>query len=373
MNKKIVGIFVITLLIVTTSATLLIDISRADWDPDVDGYKMHYPQTPDTDYLDVHSTINANTELAGWVADDWTCSGTGYVTEIHFWGSWCNDQIGDIERFNISIRRWDWGGDPVGPVLWARDFYPSDFVRAGPYPCDCMWLNPYDINEYITGDIEELYYLYNIENIREPFFQNEGYSYWLCIGAYVVDPATCWGWKVTDTPIHGLGARCMTDTWDISQIIDQQEYIHDMAFVINGEPLANLDVKGSLSWSNQTPGDTIISYLEISNTGDNNSNLNWEVSEYPKWGTWSFTPDNGTNLKPEDGPVEVEVEVEFPDEKEAEFDGEVKIINLDNPENIEMIPVTLTTPKTKVINIPLFLQRFFQLFPIFEKILNQLV
>ncbi len=42
---------------------------------------------------------------------------------------------------------------------------------------------------------------------------------------------------------------------------------------------------------------------------------------------------------------------------------------LNGPESIK----TITMPKNKAINTPLFLQRLFQRFPFFEKILNQIL
>jgi len=43
---------------------------------------MHYPQLPDTDGWDVDATMPIT------VVDDWTCSETGWVKDIHFWGGW---------------------------------------------------------------------------------------------------------------------------------------------------------------------------------------------------------------------------------------------------------------------------------------------
>ena len=60
----------------------------ADWKPE-DGHKMHFPQLPDEDGWDVNAT---------WpkvLADDWTCSETGWVKDIHFWGSWMYGQPGE--------------------------------------------------------------------------------------------------------------------------------------------------------------------------------------------------------------------------------------------------------------------------------------
>ena len=122
---------------------------------------------------------------------------------------------------------------------------------------------------------------------------------------------------------------------------------HDACFkdylMLEADPDLNCD--GSLSWSDISPGATVTNSFTVSNIAG--SNLSWKVAEYPDWGTWSFNPENGTSLKPEDGPVDVNVEVNVPNEKEAGFSGEVKIVNLDNPEDFEIVPVTLSTPKNK--------------------------
>ncbi len=150
------------------------------------------------------------------------------------------------------------------------------------------------------------------------------------------------------------------------------DYLDDDANIIAGYT-SDLDTTGSLNWNNIKIGSIATGTIQIVNIGDEGSNLNWEVTEYPNWGTWTFNPSNGTNLKPEDGPVEVEVEVEAPDEKNKEFSGEIKIINSYNPGDYEIIIVSLSTPKNKAINNLLFLQRFFQRFPFFEIILKQIL
>jgi hypothetical protein len=57
--------------------------AETSWD-----HKMHFPQLPDPTGWDVK---------AGCLEDDWECSETGYVTDIHFWGSWHGDMVEDIE------------------------------------------------------------------------------------------------------------------------------------------------------------------------------------------------------------------------------------------------------------------------------------
>ena len=76
----------------------------ADWAPG-DGHKMHYPQLPDEEGWDVNATFPLT------VGDDWTCSGTGMVKDLHFWGSWMDDIVGNITMFQITF----WTDVPVGP------------------------------------------------------------------------------------------------------------------------------------------------------------------------------------------------------------------------------------------------------------------
>ena len=52
----------------------------ADWD-EGDDYKMHYPQMPDPTGWDICLVDQ-------WVADDFTCTESGPITDIHFWISW---------------------------------------------------------------------------------------------------------------------------------------------------------------------------------------------------------------------------------------------------------------------------------------------
>jgi hypothetical protein len=65
----------------------------ADWNPG-DGHKMHFPQLPDEDGWDVNATTNGDPYVC--LADDWMCSQTGPVEDIHFWGSWKHGNVGQI-------------------------------------------------------------------------------------------------------------------------------------------------------------------------------------------------------------------------------------------------------------------------------------
>ena len=62
-----------------------------------------------------------------------------------------------------------------------------------------------------------------------------------------------------------------------------------------------------------------------------------------KLGEWTFTPSNGNNLKPEDGPITVTVNVVVPNQENQLFTGEVKVENLENSSDYSTIPVSLKT------------------------------
>jgi len=181
MKNKLLGIVVCTLMI--AASTTLIGTTVADWDPE-DGHKMHFPQMPDPNGWDVHAT--APIELA----DDWKCSETGYVKDIHLWGSWLGDNKGVITSFNIAIYTNN-PGPPSKPkdLKWEREIV--DWVERGPYSGDQGWYWPE--NDWYLWHDHQLYYQYNFF-LDEPWFlQEEGKIYWLVISANV--QGGTWGWK----------------------------------------------------------------------------------------------------------------------------------------------------------------------------------
>jgi hypothetical protein len=107
----------------------------------------------------------------------------------------------------------------------------------------------------------------------------------------------------------------------------------------------NLDCSGSLSWTNIKPGATVTGSFQIQNIGDTGSLLNWTInSSSITWGTWSYAPEFGENLTPEDGQITVQVSVIAPDEPKSDFEGYLRVDNVNDPTDFELIPVILKTP-----------------------------
>ena len=238
MNKKILGIFVCTLLILASMSLTAL----ADWKPG-DGHKMHYPQLPDPFGWDVDATYVESIWPQNCLADDWMCSESGPVTDIHFWGSWLGDNIGTITAFVIAIHA-DIPADPPsipysrpGLTLWERTFYPDDWVVAGPLEGPQGWYDPGE--GFYVPENHFLYWQYNIEHIEDPFIQEEGTIYWLSISAIVAidSPQPRWGWKSStdhwnDDAVHGLWYEL--DWVDLYEPPDFETSL-DLAFVITGE------------------------------------------------------------------------------------------------------------------------------------------
>ncbi len=109
----------------------------------------------------------------------------------------------------------------------------------------------------------------------------------------------------------------------------------------------DLYAHGSLGWPRVKPGSTVTGSFEVENVGSPGSELDWEITEWPSWGNWTFDPLSGDNLKPEDGAITVQVSVVAPNEESRKFEGEIKIENTKDPSDCNYIDVILMTPKNK--------------------------
>jgi hypothetical protein len=170
---------------------------------------MHFPQLPDTMGMDVNFT---NPSI---LADDWECSQTGPVENIHFWfsarGDWF-DPYEDLVRqiANIHVAIYSNIPDPDGPgpafshpgdSLWAGDFAADSSVVSFNYYSggDPDWWEP-NTGNYVMND-HTVTYQCNLEGIPEPFIQEVDSIYWLALsitpGATITGDSLL-GWKVAD-------------------------------------------------------------------------------------------------------------------------------------------------------------------------------
>ncbi len=145
------------------------------------------------------------------------------------------------------------------------------------------------------------------------------------------------------------------------------------AYVFKKHATPDLNCDGVIDFSDVKPGAIVECAFTVENIGEPLSKLDWEIESYPDWGTWTFTPSSGIDLTPEDSPVAVQVEIVAPDEPEAEFTGEVKIVDSEDPSDYCIISVLLVTPVSQhSINSQLlqFIQNIMQWYPTMKQIFS---
>jgi hypothetical protein len=239
---------------------------RADWNVG-DPYKMHYPQLPDLtptglDVLATRDPFFTGTPGPVWkiLADDFLCTQTGPITDIHIWGSWLNDEPFTGVQFKLSIHANQppdpTGGPslPIDPPLWQTIMAPSTQPLYASLPTGTPPEQFYDPNiNQIVGTDRQIWQ-YNFVNIPEPFIQQKGQIYWLDVQALVPDNSPfLFGWKTTNpqdpqTP-HFMDDAVFADTpaFGAPPITPYRPLVYppdhpfaglsiDLAFVITGVP-----------------------------------------------------------------------------------------------------------------------------------------
>jgi hypothetical protein len=208
--------------------------ARAHWDPG-DPYKMHYPQMPDLNGWDVDISTH-------WVADDWLCTQTGPIRDIHFWASWCDDTEGVVFQVmghlfdNIPAEESPTGYSIPGNYLGGGVFDAFITIRKWPETGLQGYLFP---DEQFLPDNHTGIYQVNVTGIDDPiFYQEAGKIYWLMLGVEAGDGF--FGWKTSkdhfqDDAVYMRHLESGEDVW-IELLDPNTERSMDMAFVITPEP-----------------------------------------------------------------------------------------------------------------------------------------
>jgi hypothetical protein len=242
--------------------------ARADWDPCCPDPDTKFVQLPDPTGWDV------NLVTPKVLADDFWCLETGYITDVHFWGSWRDDLVGEITRIHLSFHSDIPAGqpDPTGLILnysvpgeelWAIDIDPS-LVPAGAvvirdYGTAAQgWYDP-NTGDYCRNNHFTMWqvniFLDQILPLEELFVQKGSLDnpvvYWLDLQVDVKpilsDEEVAFGWKTSyehwgpddavwaDWPLGT--APPQGDQWsELWDPIFEDESL-DMAFVLTGVPI----------------------------------------------------------------------------------------------------------------------------------------
>jgi len=183
----------------------------ADWNVG-DPHKMHFPQMPDLDFgMDVlaMTPYPGDPDIGKVVADDWRCTSSGPVTDIHIWGSWLNDEFphdpaGLPDPGAVTFRLSIHSDIAATPTTYSR---PGDLLREFVFqPGSFQWrewglaseafFDP-NQNEIIGSDTQVIQYNFFFDP-TEAFRQEQGAIYWLDVSA-TVSPgdSAVFGWKTS--------------------------------------------------------------------------------------------------------------------------------------------------------------------------------
>jgi hypothetical protein len=232
----------------------------ADWDPCCPCPNTKWFQRPDPTGWDVKLTSPKI------LADDFICDETGWITDIHFWGSWRGDVQGVIENIHLSFHadipacENPAGYSIPGMELWSRDIDPDNYlggeVKIREYDtADQGWYDPNE-PEYIRHD-HDIIWQVNILLAEEDWWVQRGTPdapivYWLDIQVEVSSPAGAvvdFGWKTSyehkgpDDAVCGdwlPNADASTtngiEWYELRDPVFPEESL-DMAFVLTGIPI----------------------------------------------------------------------------------------------------------------------------------------
>ncbi len=376
MKKQIVSIFVGMLLFVTVSSvtgTLNIEksvlaISEPNqvttgiiWSDNFDNY-----------------TIGPLHGQGGWEAWFNDPLVTGYVTDNQ---SRSPDNSAEIAWFggNSADIVYQFSGVNSGTVnLTTYQYVPSDlqgnsfYILLNTYshtPGDQHWslqlqVNKEKIQDYdnaddwlptITDDWAEIYVEIDFEADIQTVYYN---------GTELLSKS----WTEGVRPGGAKNLACIDLYAD--QIFSTSVYYDD--FTLEGEVSQEPDLNCAdvLEWENVTVGSTQTGSFDVENVGS--GLLGWSIVKTPSWGEWSFDPNGGDNLEP-GTPLEVQVTVIAPGEKNQQYSGQIKIQNKDNPDDYCTIDVRLSTPMNKPSLFLHFFERLMQRFPALELVFSHML
>ena len=165
------------------------------------------PETNGVKYLQRPNVINGidlNVSQNFTIADDFRCTNSGPVTDIHLWGSWLSDALDPAAVYTLAI----WSDVPAGPgnpyshpgiPLWTQSFVPGQYtvcpytnVLEGFYQSDAVGFMGWSTN---------LYYLcFFLTDPANGFTQTgtpqNQTNYWLSVSAQTA-AVNDFGWKTS--------------------------------------------------------------------------------------------------------------------------------------------------------------------------------
>lgn len=236
-KKRVLGIMVVVAMLAVPAL--------ADWDVG-DPDKMHFPQLPK-----VNGGWDVMSSYYVFLADDFECSETGFINDIHTWVSFKNDAAFIPDTVHLAI----WSDDAVGdgglpgeeidntfskPLepLWHgdSDTWDTRLWDTGPQG----WFDARDPNgtmvEPVVPDHQQVWQMNFLFDDAEAFWQEKDTIYWLEFTIQTPVEENI-GWKESEDHFNdGAVWRTLAEP-EWNELLDPIAGTPmDMAFVITPEP-----------------------------------------------------------------------------------------------------------------------------------------
>jgi len=384
-------------------------VFRADTDY-LTGDFIHY-QPPSSDELPNHNVAiigwDDNLETPAEADGAWLCKnswGTGWGLNGYFWMSYYDKYCCHV----FDGYEWTASFQNVEPMPYSRVYYhdyhgwQDDFTlsneafnafiaQGNEALCavsffTCTENVDFEVkiyDSYENGELgDELWSQtgavdfrgFHTEILENPVALHEEDDFYIYVqlsdGGHAFDCSSdIWGYYVES--IAHPGESYYLDS--SGQWLDLTSFDSTANFCIKGLVVPSADLScdtNSLNFGELSPGETATASFSLENVGEQSStDLSWSISSYPDWGTWTFSQEEG-QMAWDDSPVEITIEVEAPEDKNTEFDGEILVVNTFDPQDRVNIQISLATPRNTANG---FFQRFLSNHPLLSDFLDYLL
>ena len=165
-----------------------------------------WQQLPDLTSSGVDIRLDDADGVTRYVADDFQCTQSGPITDVHFWGSWKCDLKCPITAILVSFYSDD-ANQPYskpGQLLWQHRYMTGEFTETlyqDLTPTYEWWWDPYFHDANSMGDHQVWKYDINIDPrraVRQQGTPSTPQVYWLELQAWLPDSDNYrFGWKTS--------------------------------------------------------------------------------------------------------------------------------------------------------------------------------
>lgn len=284
------------------------------------------------------------------------------------WGSYVADNLFGFNEFVTQVKWWgiskDSTNQPCDPtgMLFHIFFFENDHGEPGDTTAMYTSIVP---DTYDTGRIYENHYpLWEFTFQLNPGVQLN--DHWIALFSAGSPYGAIFFWSNA----WGTGDALMYPSGN--PISDSVAF--ELSKDYPTDPVSKLKHWTYIEWRGSKANEYVYAMVDIENYGDPGSILDWEITEWPNWGSdWSFNPMDGDYLLLGDS-QDIYIQMKAPNTWGREKYGKIKVINTRDPPDYIEIEVVLSTYKSKEKNNPFinYLTNHQNMFPMLRQLIQRL-